>query len=209
MSLFYTSQDMAKIACNDCRGCHDCCTQMGDTVVLNPLDVYRLHGGLGQSFQELLYKKIDLHVEEGMILLHMIMEKESNNCVFLNENGRCSIHSFRPGLCRLFPLGRNYTKEGFQYFIVEGACSSKVKSKVKIQKWLQEEDLKRQEEFVLTWHRFVRKVQGILQAMEDEQQKKTINLFLLQEFYGRPYDLQADFYIQFEQRMQKIEAVLV
>ena len=32
------------------------------------------------------------------------MAEDSESCTFLDENGRCSIHPFRPGICRLFPL---------------------------------------------------------------------------------------------------------
>ena len=45
------------------------------------------------------------------------MNNEKEACYFLNEEGRCSIHSFRPGICRLFPLGRFYEEEGFRYFL--------------------------------------------------------------------------------------------
>ena len=38
----YTSRDMVKAGCDDCRGCCDCCKEMGKSVVLDPYDVFRL-----------------------------------------------------------------------------------------------------------------------------------------------------------------------
>ena len=38
----YGANDMVKADCQDCTGCSDCCQGMGDTLVLDPLDVYRL-----------------------------------------------------------------------------------------------------------------------------------------------------------------------
>ena len=38
----YELNDMVKADCQDCAGCHDCCEGMGDSVVLDPMDVYRL-----------------------------------------------------------------------------------------------------------------------------------------------------------------------
>ena len=209
MSLLYSAQDMAKIACNNCEGCHACCEKMGDTVVLTPLDVYRLTKHLGQSFEELLNQKIALHMEEGMILPHLMMAGEAQQCVFLNQQGRCSIHEFRPGICRLFPLGRNYKDASFQYFVVEGACPKPGKSKVKISKWLQEEDLKQQENFINTWHYFTNDVKEALRTMEDANQARTVNMFLLQEFYQKPYDATEEFYPQFEARYARIRQAIM
>ena len=50
----YTSSDMAKVGCNDCKGCSACCRNMGQSIVLDPYDVYQLTVGQNQSFQELL-----------------------------------------------------------------------------------------------------------------------------------------------------------
>ena len=49
----YDSNDMVKADCQDCAGCHDCCEGMGDSVVLDPMDVYRLCTNLGKTPQEL------------------------------------------------------------------------------------------------------------------------------------------------------------
>ena len=32
----YEANDMVKADCQDCKGCFDCCTGMGDSVVLDP-----------------------------------------------------------------------------------------------------------------------------------------------------------------------------
>ena len=44
----YELNDMVKADCQDCAGCHDCCEGMGDSVVLDPMDVYRLCTNLGK-----------------------------------------------------------------------------------------------------------------------------------------------------------------
>lgn len=47
----YGLNDMAKLGCNDCSGCSSCCRGMGNTIVLDPYDVWRLTGGLGVSLR--------------------------------------------------------------------------------------------------------------------------------------------------------------
>ena len=38
----YGANDLVKVGCDDCRGCSACCHGMGDSIVLDPMDVYRL-----------------------------------------------------------------------------------------------------------------------------------------------------------------------
>lgn len=38
----YSGKDMARLGCNDCNGCHKCCTGMGTSIVLDPYDIYML-----------------------------------------------------------------------------------------------------------------------------------------------------------------------
>ncbi len=52
----YEANDMVKADCQDCKGCFDCCTGMGDSVVLDPLDVWRLSQGLHLSADQLYGK---------------------------------------------------------------------------------------------------------------------------------------------------------
>ena len=102
----YGTNDMVKVGCHDCQGCSSCCQGMGDSIWLDPYDIFQLTRNLNKTFQELLAKEVELHVEDGLVLPNIKMQgEEHSSCSFLDKDGRCSIHSFRPGLCRLFPLG--------------------------------------------------------------------------------------------------------
>ena len=118
----YTSNDLVKAGCSDCQGCSACCESMADTIILDPFDIYCLTKGLQTPAAGLLYHQIDLGVVDGVILPHIKMAGNTNCCPFLNESGRCSIHSFRPGFCRLFPLGRFYENRSFSYFLQTKEC---------------------------------------------------------------------------------------
>ena len=39
---FYGSNDMAKVGCHDCNGCSSCCQDMGQSIWLDPYDIYNL-----------------------------------------------------------------------------------------------------------------------------------------------------------------------
>lgn len=204
----YGPNDLVKADCGDCHGCFACCQKMGQSIVLDPLDIYRLTKHLNVSFEQLLADKIELNVVDGLILPNLKMSGTEERCAFLNEEGRCSIHQFRPGICRLFPLGRYYNNGSFQYFLQIHECKKENRTKVKVKKWIDTPDLKQNEKYILEWHDFVIELQEQLMEMTDESYSKKINLFVLQSFFVEPYDMQTDFYIQFGNRLAKTKAVI-
>lgn len=209
----YGNNDMVKISCHDCRGCSACCRDMGDSIWLDPYDVFQLTHNLEKSFEELLKKEVELHVEDGLILpnLRMISNAEEEHetaCGFLNEEGRCSIHPFRPGFCRLFPLGRNYEDGKLAYFVLKDACPAKEKSKIKINKWLNVPRIKDYEKFLVEWHGLTKSLRGYFaEHMEDDAISKAINMKCLQLFYMGAYE-DEDFYQAFSDRMQRMRTFL-
>jgi len=205
----YGLQDMVRAACNDCEGCHACCEDMGDSIILDPLDVYMLQKNLGVTVESLIEKKIELRMVDGLILPNMMMSEETNCCIFLNPEGRCSIHSFRPGICRLFPLGRIYDEEGLSYFLQSEGCIKQNRSKVKVAKWLDTPELKRNQQYLIDWHAFRKQMEEIIEDTTDEKMVKTITMFLLNIFFIQPYEVNEDFYKQFYERLGRIQDVLV
>lgn len=205
----YSANDMAKISCHDCKGCSSCCRDMGESIWLDPYDIYQLTKNLGKSMEELLRKEAALHVEDGLILPYIkMMGEDEPVCGFLNEEGRCSIHAFRPGFCRLFPLGRNYEDEKLFYFVLKDACPVPNKLKVKINKWLNIPNLKSYEKFLVEWHVLTKKLRTYFSGnSENEAAVKAINMKFLQIFYLAPYE-EEDFYVMFQKRMDEMNDLL-
>lgn len=204
----YSIADMARLSCDDCEGCHACCEGMGDSIILDPLDVWRLLEATGKTMEQLLGSQIDLGVEGGMILPHLRMMGQEEHCAFLNENGRCSIHPFRPGLCRLFPLGRVYEEQEIRYFLQTEACRKKNRTKVKISKWLDTPEQKKYSRFLLEWHSLRKKTEQQIAQTGDEGAARTWNLFILNQFYMAPYVKEKDFYEQFDERLVRAKQIL-
>ena len=210
----YRSSDMARLGCNDCEGCSACCQGMGNSVVLDPYDVWRLSKGLGIPFAEMIGKQIMLSVVDGLILPSLNMENQTGVCPFLNKEGRCSIHAFRPGICRLFPLGRYYHDSGFSYVLMTDECKKENRSKVKIDKWLGEPNIKAYEQFVMQWKVILEQTREKMQTLQKESQKngnsseeteklldlqKKLSMSLLQSYYLTPYG--TDFFAEFRIKM--------
>lgn len=203
----YDLNDMVRADCHDCEGCSDCCRGMGDTILLDPYDCWLLTKNLGKTFDELVQQELALGVKDGLILPHLKMEENSKACTFLNEEGRCSIHAFRPGICRLFPLGRQYTENSVKYFLVPDECKKENRSKVKVKKWLDTPELKRNQQFLFQWHEFKKQLMAAMMEEADEQMAKNLNLFVLNHFYRKPYETD-DFYAEFDRRLTQAKEAL-
>ena len=91
----YDKNDMVRAGCGDCKGCSACCHGMGESIILDPYDLWRLTVNLGVTANELLQEKLELHVVDGMILPNLRMNPTTSACGFLDKEGRCSIHAYR------------------------------------------------------------------------------------------------------------------
>lgn len=201
----YTRHDMARLGCSDCKGCSACCRNMESTI-LDPWDICQLTAHLHSSFEQLLNHYIELQITDGLTLPRLRMDGKDNSCHFLDADGRCSIHAARPGVCRLFPLGRLYEDDGFSYFLQINECKKEHRTKIKIEKWLGIPALARYETYVCKWHALLKQLQEQLPAL-DEAQTRTLHMLLLRTFFLTPYKKDT-FYEQFEERYTQIITIL-
>lgn len=211
----YRAKDMVKADCHGCRDCSKCCEGMGNSIILDPYDVYRLTAGLGRPLEDLLGSQVELNVVDGLVLPNLKMTGEKERCAFLNQEGRCSIHPFRPGICRMFPLGRYYENGSFRYFLQVGECE-KNHTKIKVSKWIDTPNLRQYEEFVTTWHYLLNRVEELAAENEADAFRKKLSILVLKTFYLAPYEktgeeeggeacLAGGFYGQFAERLARFE----
>ena len=189
LKKLYKAGDMVKADCGGCQGCSECCRGMGDSIKLDPLDVYRLETNLGLTFEDLMNSHIELHVAEGSILPNLRMTGAKEKCTFLDENGRCK-------------------EKGFFYYLQNQECPKKNKTKIKVSKWLDVPDLKNYEDFAAKWHFLLKDIRNLLEEKEEEQLTKDLNMYVLNLFYTQPFESGRDFYVQFEERLGQMRKLL-
>jgi len=91
-----------------CNRCLHCC--YSKRIQLNPYEVARLARSLGETTREFREKwTIDGAGIE-------VLRTQSGACVFLGPDG-CTVHSDRPLVCRLYPLGRKLGPDGTEEFV--------------------------------------------------------------------------------------------
>jgi hypothetical protein len=82
-----------------------------------------------------------------------------------------------------------------------------VHTKVKVSRWIDTPDIRRNREFVTAWHYLLNRMEEQLRSSEDEIFHRQLNMMLLQTFYMTPYVEDRDFYEQFAQRKEDFYAL--
>ena len=207
------------VGCEDCAGCSECCRNTGDSIILDPFDMYMLCRATGKTFTDMIEKEIEIRLVDGLILPNLMQHHEEetdaedasfasdDHCPFLSASGRCSIHSHRPGFCRLYPMGRYYTEDGFRYILQKDECTGREKSPVRLRDWLGIEDLDSYEDYVRSWHSFRKKAERAV-AFLTERSRDSVTRYILQVFFVHPYLTDLDFYTQYDARMETCEKAL-
>lgn len=199
----YDIEDMVKADTCGCDGCSDCCHDVGDLVMLTPFDVYEITSYLGVDFDELLGDKIQLREDNKILLPYLKMQDKNKYCSFLNKEGRCMIHSKRPNICRMFPLGRVYKNDDFKYFLQIENCPKDNLEDVKVRDWLGIKNYYENKKFILEWHKFIKALTFRLKFMRDEKEIEEVNKIILDNFYR--IKIEGDFYNEFMKCLPEVK----
>ncbi len=101
----YTVNDMVRADTGGCQGCHVCCTGMGESITLDPYDVYRLTQGLACSFDELNQSKLSWHREDMLMLPNLKVEGKNERCIFSMKMDGVQYMYIVQAYVACFPLG--------------------------------------------------------------------------------------------------------
>ncbi|MBQ6679377.1 MAG: YkgJ family cysteine cluster protein [Lachnospiraceae bacterium] len=218
----YSARDLVRLGCHGCQGCSDCCRDQGTMIILDPYDVFSLCKALQTDFQSLVRSGlIRIQIVDGIsqpglaVRPYYVFEEQDGRkrprrmdcCVFLNTEGRCSIHDTRPGICRLFPLARLYENDSFSYILQKDQCSQPDGSKIRIKNWLGIPELPRYEDFVLRYHRLLQVIRPSAEEYQDAEYLRKLNFGFLKLFFMTPYHTKEDFYPQYDERVLRIRGI--
>lgn len=193
----YDIEDMVKADTKGCNGCSACCHNVGDLVMLTPFDVYEMVSHLDQSFDDLLVDCLTLREQNKIMLPYLKMQDTTMRCSFLNEENRCKIHSYRPNICRLFPLGRVYEQDNFKYFLQVNSCPKPNLQEVQVKEWIGIDNYPENKTFILAWHQLIKALTFRLKFVYDAAERKAINNYLHDTFYRITLNEGEDFYKAF------------
>ena len=193
-----------------CNSCGKCCRDRQD-ILLKVGDIYNICKKLKITAEELLTKYCNVYVGH-MSHMPIVSIKfrgnvfdDSTVCPFLKKVGEntyhCRIHSHKPNVCRIYPLGRIGVKDigsdedKFVYIHQNTTCVPKEQQReYTFNEWLGE-DYKIHEDFFREFNKLVSYVhekielEKLMKETEKRGQKDTAFSFLLATLYIPKKDL--------------------
>lgn len=189
--------------CFACDGCGKCCQERED-ILLTPSDLYKMSKYLQISIKEFIETYCELYRGESTNLpLVRILPQEI--CP-LNKEGKCIVHSVKPYVCALYPLGfmMNYTTKDFDYFLQPAECENYTQTQV-VGKWLEDYSLIEEEKLTIIWHEFIKQYIDGLAAAKDLSDIDFESIYTT--LYLR-YDLETSWMAQFKLNCNEVLSLL-
>ena len=144
------------------------------------------------------------------------------------KDNLCSVHSVKPVVCAMFPIGRvlsasgdemkaeDITPDTVQYIFVKPGCGDGSETHT-VREWFGEFGIPMEDEFFVSWQRTLNAVSAAIRRLEskmDSELMKTVwNVVFVMIYLN--YDPEQDFFDQFSanskritEHMKKVEEVI-
>jgi Fe-S-cluster containining protein len=202
-----------------CRSCGKCCRNRED-ILLNSRDVYNIASALNLTHEQVIEKCCDTYIgRDSRIPVVRLKPKGVNRACPLLTGDRCSVHSLKPTVCALFPLGRVMASDAapdgmglgraneIAYILTPAPCGSN-KRKQTVRAWLERFGIPTEDEFFIKWNKTAFELIMAVQKHEGKPYAtpKSMDMMwggIFQALYV-DYDTRQEFYPQFETNVVKI-----
>ena len=206
-----------------CQGCGDCCRKRND-IVLSGYDLYRLCVRFALPPQMVI--RAFCHCYTGsathLPVVRLRPRQDNGNCPFLTTASSCAIHSHKPLVCALYPLGQSIDFEAgadpsnpevrrrcIHYFAQDTGCSGRQVT-LTLREYLDSFSILSREELDLRWARDCIALSSRVKALE--KRLRPIEMKYLQRKIQRAlyleYDFRQDFMPQYDRNIGQLEETL-
>ena len=196
-----------------CTQCGACCINRDD-ILLTPKDVFRMSKELQMTQQEFVKKYCNVYIgfNSRMPLVRLQPSGRNQHCPLLQDR-RCIVHSVKPTVCALFPLGRGVCFKDslcsevleFSYFLQQIDCGDD-SEEFTVREWLAQFGMQPEDEFFMKWMPFMSRLSEFLREAEKHcRQSVMVQLWsycLITLFFD--YSMEEDFMPQFQQRINSM-----
>lgn len=195
-----------------CTQCGACCINRDD-ILLTPKDLFFISKELKITQQEFIKKYCEIYVgpDSRVVLVRLQPVGRNHRCPLL-KNHHCIVHSVKPAICAMFPLGRRIRfKEGnqvteFSYFLQSIDCGDR-SEEFTVRKWLAQFGMQPEDEFSIEWLSFLSKLSMFLCEVEKHCKQSLMEdlraaCFAVLYF---DYSMEEDFMTQFRKRLHSMK----
>lgn len=196
----------------ECQQCGECCQyRIYGPIKLTGYDLFRLAQFLGyESPLELVQQEIvTIGFSSGFIPYCILSTTSDGACVFVNR-GRCTVHSAKPSVCAVFPLGRIYEsqKNTYHYLISRrNICPGSGKgTPISAKLWLSNAGILEEDRFHAEYRQAF---SDVVMALRKTSQEYRAALFsLIAKCLFTNFDTRKDYLTQLEANMAVLRPML-
>ena len=205
-----------------CLKCGKCCNNRKD-ILLTAKDLYNIAKHLGRTINQIAKRYCDVYIgDSSRIPIVRLKPTGTENACPLLRNKRCVVHSVKPTVCALFPLGRvaamsqdndEAETSGIirpQYFLQPVKCGSHTQINT-VRSWLEKSGVPVEDEFYLHWSSAIMYLANFFIDLEEHNTDHSIMDYLWNITYVLLYihfNTDSDFMSQFRKRIPELKAVL-
>lgn len=188
-----------------CQRCGNCCRDVEEQIMLEPLDAFQLgrflrrHGGEIRSIEDVYsrYAKPML-LAQGFPIFTLKTAGPEHTCVFL-QDGRCQVYAGRPRVCRLYPFSATGGQRGRRFVFYQ--CLDRHAShfngyKVSVKDWMRQNFTRDAREFVEADAAALTELGRLLRELGPKGQRDCLFQLLYYHYYN--FDLNRPFMEQYQ-----------
>jgi Fe-S-cluster containining protein len=201
-----------------CRACGKCCKNRDD-IILTTRDLFNIARSLGRTIEYIIERYCETYIGETsrtpIVRLKPIGAEQI--CPLL-VNRRCIVHTVKPTVCAMFPLGRgtkfDISEKGAKipekcqpiYFIQSNSCGTQNKTQT-VRYWLNLYGIPVEDEFYSLWTKMVSILSDTFHKFEilkiPEKDKKFLWDYVFHTVYIS-YDIDKELMPQFQENVEKL-----
>lgn len=198
----------------ECIRCGNCCRHVAESVMLEPLDAYRLARFLrGRGEVESVTEVYDKYtgpviLDYGYPIFALNTGGTDQTCVFLVDN-RCRIYEARPRTCRLYPFTVDQGTRGrdFQYLqCIDNNAGHFGTGRTSVKDWMYENFSKEARQYFLLECGALARTGQLYGALSEAERRDILFTLLHYRYFN--YDLDRPFLEQYKENQATLEKLL-
>lgn len=196
-----------------CSACGACCKNVRDSIVLEPLDAFRIirekmKSGCTDSADEILWRIADLkELSHGFHVFVLKTVNDGGVCEML-KNNRCTIYPVRPRTCRLYPFTAEpcSAEHRIKWYLCTEQAHHFGTGTVTAREWQRKNVSREDEEFLYLECNILPKFGELLRNVSEENLQKAEQLVVVYRYLA--YDFSQPFLPQFKENMLFLKSML-
>lgn len=200
----------------NCTMCGKCCINRED-ILLNAKDVYNLMNTLDMTAQEIIDKYCDCYIGDNtrLPIVRLNPVGPTRRCPLLRGN-RCSVHSGKPIVCAMFPIGRAIKQElgdekekHIDYLFNDPHCGDKRKTHT-VREWFGSFGIPLEDEFFFKWQELLKTLVQKVSVMEKKFPEAVMSIIwsAIHTCMYVHYERDKEFLPQFEKNVKTLYELL-